>query len=174
MQVLGYGDLEQRMGRLYDEYGNPRPNPAPPESIAPPTTVSYQGGGIVGPSGMMFDPTQMSAAYAQRAPAQQSSPVAGEPSPKGGKKAQKYEYGPADYYYFATTGVPPAVPVQEPRPQVPAKNGGVAKKDKGVAMKKFLQHMAKGGMVKFGPDDVLMSALATRYAAKSKPNVMPP
>jgi hypothetical protein len=147
----------------------------------------YQGGGIVRIApGPMFDPTQQSSTPTQQPPTQ-PSPIAGEPARKAQpKQPQKYQFGrerlgPEEYEYYATTGVPPSVPVQEPRPEVAAKKGGVIPKE-------FMQYLAAGGLVKeFTPDHHLMFSLGMKYALSpkqaakrmkgdkiSKPNNLPP
>jgi hypothetical protein len=110
-----------------------------------------------------------------RAPRQQASAVAGEPSKKQ-PLPQKYQFGrgrlaPEEYEAM----------VQQVQQQMPAKGmaGG------GVIPKEFMQYLARGGLVKekFTPHDHLMFALGGVYALspnqaakrlKDRANPLPP
>jgi hypothetical protein len=148
--------------------------------------TSYQGGGVVYPSNIGLDPqTGLPAFGATQAPQQQASAVAGEPSKKKQQPQpqqrpqgpQRYEFGPADYFYNEPAHKLAMEQARAKAEQAQGMKGG------GV-LKEFMQHLAKGGLVT-KPEDHLLVGLGMGYglsakdAAKgmdkvSRPNPLPP
>lgn len=191
---------EGRFGRdLFNDFGGPQvqfpgyqphiwnPNDFPPD--LPPMAVgpdyNLLGGGHHTPpklakaqGGVIYPPND-------RAPKQQASPVAGEPTkkrPQAKKQPQdpRYQFGPADFFYTPQEFEKMMEAQTAKLEQAKGYEGG------GVIPKEFMQYLANGGLVReFTPDHHLMFALGAKYALspkqaakrladKSTANLMPP
>lgn len=128
----------------------------------PPKLAKAEGGVIpeAQQGGVMYPPNT-------RAPKQQASPVAGEPSKKRSqaKKQQpgRYEFGPADFFYT------PQEFEKMMEAQTAKLQQGQGYEGGGVIPKEFMRYLANGGLVKkFTPDHHLMFSLGMKYALSPK------
>jgi hypothetical protein len=162
---LGYGYQEGGTVKDQDDQdqGDPYTN-AMMSLVAQGFPQQYQGGGVAYP---MVDPQTGLPTIPQAAPQQQASAVAGEPSKKKQQPPQqqqqgpkRYEFGPADYYYNEPAH---RLAMEEARARAAQSQGMKS----GGVLKEFMQHLAKGGLVK-RPEDHLLVGLGLGYGLSAK------